>query len=279
MKTISMIKPRKFFEKLFHKFSDDGTTDLAASLAYYFLLSLFPLLLFILTLLPYLQLDSYQVIAFVQNYAPGETGTMIADNIQFLLDQPKEGLLIISLLATLWTASGGIGALIRSLNRAYDATETRSFVKVKLLSIGLTVAMVIVIAITLILPVFGGLIVEAIASFIFIPFGYEILLQALRWIIGLSIMVFVLMMLYRLAPNTNFKLKEVFFGSVFATLTWQLISLGFSFYVTNFGNYEATYGAIGGIIILMTWFYITGIILIVGGQINATLYQLKRENQ
>lgn len=244
-------------------------------MAYFFLLSIFPLLLFILTLLPYLSLEADQVVAFIQTQAPGDSGSIISENVQSLLSEPRGGLLSIGLLGTLWTASGGVGALIRSMNRAYEVKESRSFVKVKLLSVGLTIAMVFVIGITLILPVLGQVIFDGIKSAIFIPSGLAILFQALRWVIGAVIMVIVLMMLYRVAPNDTFKLKEVFWGSIFATIAWQLISFGFSFYVTNFGNYEATYGALGGIIILMVWFYLTGLILIIGGQINATLHQLK----
>lgn len=278
MQTISIIKPRSFFKKLVQKFLKDETTDLAAQLAYFFLLSVFPLLLFILTLLPYFSLQTDQVVAFIQNRAPGDAGSLIADNVRSILSEPRGGLLSIGLIATLWTASGGVGALIRSINRAYEVKETRSFVKVKLLSIALTIAMVFVISITLILPVFGEVIFGAIQSIVFIPSGFEILFQALRWVVGFGITVFVLMMLYRVAPNATLKLKEVLWGSVFATIGWLVISVGFSFYVTNFGNYDATYGTLGGIIILMVWFYLTGLILIVGGQVNATLHQLRKNS-
>ncbi|QDI93092.1 YihY/virulence factor BrkB family protein [Salicibibacter halophilus] len=264
---------------LVKKFINDETTGLAAQLAYYFLLSLFPLLLFILTLLPYFSLPVYQVVELIQAYAPGESGDIIANNIASLLSETRGGLLSIGIIGTLWTASRGINAFIRATNRAYGVEETRPFLSVNLLSITLTFSMVFVVAITLFLPVFGQAIMNIIQSFIPIADQLEFLYQILRWVFAVGIMVFVLMMLYRAAPNASFKLREVFWGAVTATVGWQLISVGFSFYVTNFGNYEATYGAIGGIIVLMIWFYITGIILILGGQINAVLYKWTNEER
>lgn len=279
VRTISIQKPKEFITMLVKKFMDDETTGLAAQLAYYFLLSLFPLLLFILTLLPYFNLPIHQVVEFIQVYAPGESGEIIANNIASLLSETRGGLLSIGIIGTLWTASRGINAFISATNRAYGVEETRPFLSVNLLSITLTFSMVFVVAITLFLPVFGQAIMNIIQSFIPIADQLEFLYQILRWIVAVGIMVFVLMTLYRAAPNASFKLRDVFWGAVTATVGWQLISVGFSFYVANFGNYEATYGAIGGIIVLMIWFYITGIILIVGGQINAVLYKWKNEGR
>ncbi|QQK81476.1 YihY/virulence factor BrkB family protein [Salicibibacter cibi] len=272
---ISIKNSKAFFKMLFQKFQNDETTGLAAQLAYYFLLSLFPLLLFILTLLPYFSLPINQVIEWIQDFAPGDTGQMIAGNVSSLLSETRGGLLSVGLIGTLWTASGGISAFIRATNRAYEVKETRPFLKVKLLSLTLTFSMVFVIAITLIIPVFGQAIINVIQTWIPFSYNMEFLFQVLRWVIAISIMIFVLMMLYYAAPNAHFKMREVFWGAFIATIGWQITSLGFSFYVSNFGNYEATYGAIGGIIILMLWFYLTGIILIVGGQINALLYKWK----
>ncbi|AXF57977.1 YihY/virulence factor BrkB family protein [Salicibibacter kimchii] len=259
------------------KFMEDETTGLAAQLAYYFLLSLFPLLLFILTLLPYFNLPVHQVVEVIRMYAPGDTGQIIADNITSLLSETRGGLLSIGIIGTLWTASRGVNAFIRATNRAYGVEEERSFLNVNLLSMVLTFSMVFVVALTLFLPVFGQAIMNVIQSFIPLPDQLEFLYQLLRWVVAVGIMVFVLMMLYRAAPNASFKMRDVFWGAVTATVGWQLISVGFSFYVTNFGDYEATYGAIGGIIVLMIWFYLTGIILIIGGQINAVLYNWKNE--
>ncbi|QQK81805.1 YihY/virulence factor BrkB family protein [Salicibibacter cibi] len=261
---------------LVKKFMNDETTGLAAQLAYYFLLSLFPLLLFILTLLPYFSLPVSQVVDFIQTYAPGETGELIANNVSSLLSDTRGGLLSVGLIGTLWTASGGINAFIRATNRAYEVEETRSFLTVRLLSMTLTFSMVFVVAITLFLPVFGQAMMDFIQSFIPLADHMALLYQVLRWVVAIGIMVFVLMVLYLAAPNAAFKLREVFWGALFATVVWQLISVGFSYYVSNFGNYEATYGAIGGIIVLMIWFYLTGIILIVGGQLNAVLYKWKQ---
>lgn len=144
---------------------------MAASLAYYFLLSLFPLLIFVITLIPYLSISEDMISGLINDYAPGQTGQLFDENIQNYLSHPSEGLMSIGIIVTLWSASNGVGALIRVLNRAYSTEETRSFVKLKFISIGLTIAMVFVIAVTLLLPVFGHLIIEGAQHFLYIPEG------------------------------------------------------------------------------------------------------------
>lgn len=264
----------QFIKVFLRKIQQDEVADVAALLAYYFFLSLFPLLFFVLSLLPYFDLEKEVVIQFITDYAPGETAGLIIDNINAVLEQPQGGLVSLSLLATLWAASNGTSALIRSINRAYNETENRSFVKTKLLGIFLTVALVVVIVITLLLPVFGQLILNGIEFFVEIPEPFVTLFNVSRYGIGFGIMVFVLMILYYIAPCKKIRLREGVWGALFATFGWQLISYGFSYYVNNFGNYTATYGALGGVIVLLLWFFLTGFIIMVGGEINATIHQL-----
>ncbi|MCA1060044.1 YihY/virulence factor BrkB family protein [Rossellomorea aquimaris] len=258
-----------FSKSLFSNISANDVTGLAAQIAYYFLLSLFPLLIFIVTLLPYLPVEQGDILGVVRDFAPGETMSMIEETLQDVMSNRNSGLLSISIIATIWSASNGMNAIVKSLNRAYEVEETRSFIATRLMSILLTFAMILVFVIALLLPVFG----KQIGLFLFSQFGFSdqflAIWNGIRWAISPIILFIIFVGLYYFAPSKRIKCLSAFPGAIFATLGWVLVSLAFSYYVGSFGNYSATYGSIGGIIVLMIWFYLTGIIIMIGGEINA----------
>ncbi|MEI2665354.1 YihY/virulence factor BrkB family protein [Rossellomorea sp. LJF3] len=258
-----------FSKSLFANISANDVTGLAAQIAYYFLLSLFPLLIFIVTLLPYLPFEQGDILGLVRDFAPGETMSMIEETLQDVMSNRNSGLLSVSIIATIWSASNGMNAIVKSLNRAYDVEETRSFIATRLMSILLTFAMILVFVIALLLPVFG----KQIGLFLFSQFGFSdqflTIWNGIRWAITPIILFIIFVGLYYFAPSKRIKCLSAFPGAIFATLGWVLASLAFSYYVGSFGNYSATYGSIGGIIVLMIWFYLTGIIIMIGGEINA----------
>ncbi|RIW32304.1 YihY/virulence factor BrkB family protein [Bacillus salacetis] len=260
-----------FGKKLFQKVSDGDVTGLAAQLAYFFLLSLFPLLIFMVTLLPYLPFTQEDILNVISDFAPGETMQMIQSTINEVMSNRNTGLLSFSIIATIWSASNGMNAIVKSLNDAYEVEETRSFIVIRLMSILLTIAMIFVFIVALLLPVFG----KQIGLFLFSQFGFSdqflTIWGAVRWAISPIILFIVFVGLYFIAPSKKIKCLSAVPGAVFAALGWVGASLAFSFYVSNFGNYSATYGSIGGIIVLMIWFYLTGIIIMIGGHINAIM--------
>ncbi|MGD6801024.1 YihY/virulence factor BrkB family protein [Rossellomorea vietnamensis] len=266
-----------FFKKLFQKISDGDVTGLAAQLAYFFLLSLFPLLIFMVTLIPYLPVAQEDIMNVISDYAPGETMDMIQSTINEVMSNRNTGLLSFSIIATIWSASNGMNAIVKSLNDAYEVEETRSFIVTRLMSIVLTIAMIFVFVIALLLPVFG----KQIGLFLFSQFGFSdqflTIWGAIRWAISPIILFIVFVGLYFIAPSKKIKCLSAVPGAVFAALGWVGASLAFSYYVSNFGNYSATYGSIGGIIVLMIWFYLTGIIIMIGGHINALMNVKKSE--
>jgi membrane protein len=229
-------------------------------------------------LLPYLNLEPKEIVHFFQEYAPGSTGVLLKKQIYVLLNQSNTSLLSFSILAVLWSASSGTNAIIRAINYAYGTEETRPIWKIKVYGLSLTIGIIVVVVITLLLPVFGKTILEEISRFIEFPDQLSLLFNFLRWVVGFCVMALVLIMLYYLAPNQRFHVKEVLVGSIFATLSWQLISLAFSFYVTNFENYSSTYGSLGAVIILLIWFYLSGMVIVIGGVINAVLFTIKNKN-
>lgn len=260
-----------FGKSLQKRITEADVFGLSAQLAYFFLLALFPFLLFIITLLGYLPIDEDILLDFIGAYAPKETMELINVNISQIVNGQNSGLLSIGIIGTLWSASNGVNAITKAFNRAYQVEEDRSFIIARLIAIALTIAMIGVICIALLLPVFGKMIGVYVFSFVDLSENFVKLWNMLRWILSSVVFLIVLLALYTLAPNVKLKVKNVIWGALFATFGWQLVSLGFSYYVNTIGNYSATYGSLGAVIILMFWFYISGIIIITGGVINAVL--------
>ncbi|MEB2301882.1 YihY/virulence factor BrkB family protein [Lysinibacillus xylanilyticus] len=270
--TVDVMTSRGFMQDLILRLKRVEVSALAAELAYFFLLSFFPLLIFLVTLLPYLNLETTQVYSFLVNIMPDEVYRLIENTLNEILTSRNSSLLSIGVLGTIWSASKGINALIRALNKAYD-TETRGSILDRGLSLVFTIAFVVVIAVALLLPVFGQQVGHFLFSIVGIEEQFEIIWHRMRWSIPPLLIFIVLMGIYRFVPNTDPRLKimSVWPGALFSTLAWLAVTFVFSFYINNFANYSATYGSIGGVIILMLWLYFTGIILIFGGVLNATM--------
>ncbi|RUQ25558.1 YihY/virulence factor BrkB family protein [Peribacillus cavernae] len=270
------MKP-SFLVNLFKRIHRDDVPGLAAQLAYFFLLSLFPLLLFLVTILPYLPFSHQDILSVVRSYAPPESMKLIEENLEEVM-RGNGKLLSFGIIATIWSASNGINAIVRAFNKAYNVVEDRHFLVARGMSIILTVAMIFVFIVALLLPVFG----KQIGLLLTAHFGFSDefiqVWNALRWVISSLVLFFVLVMLYWMAPNKKVTCLSVFPGAFTATIGWSLVSLGFSFYVDKYSNYASTYGSLGGIIVLMIWFYLSGFIIIIGGEINAVESERKEPN-
>lgn len=255
------------------KFSENNVTLLAASQGYYYLLSIFPLLIVCFAIIPYFNLDANQVMDMVEKSLPSGMADLLEENIINLIETPKGGLLTVGIIGALWSASNGINAFMKSTNTAYDVEESRSFINVRLTALGLTLGLIIGLGIAILLPLLGNSIVKYLDMLLHLGGSATILLQVLRWSISIVVLTGILLILYRFAPNKKLPFKHILPGALAASALWQLISFGFSFYIDNFGNYSATYGSLGGIIVIMIWFYLTGLILMIGALINVIYHQ------
>ncbi|PWI22470.1 ribonuclease [Kurthia zopfii] len=269
--------PKGFLKGLINGVKEADVSSAGAQLAYFFLLSLFPLLIFLLTLLPFLNLPQEQVFTMLENILPEQVFSLIESTIKDVLSNRNGGLLSVGIIATLWSASNGVNALIKNLNKSYDITETRPFIVARAVSIFFTVLLIGLIIVALVLPVFGKTIGQFMFEVIGLKEGFLIVWNYVRIIIPPFLIVTVLVLLYWIAPNVKIYFRHAIPGALFATIAWVLISFGFSFYISNFANYSKTYGSIGGIIILMLWLYITGIVLVVGGQVNVAFQKRKKQ--
>ena len=264
---------RQVLTRTWKESGDDNVGLLSAGVGFYLFLAFVPLLAS-LVLTYGLVADPETVARHIQTLArtlPREAATIIADQLQAITGEKNgKGLgLIIAIAIALYGASKGAASIVTALNIAYEVKDTRSFIKRTLLSLVITVGMVALLLI-------GALAISAV-GFIerLLPFSSPVLhvvLQIVFLLLAAAIISTGIALLYRYAPNRpDAPWRWITPGSAAATLIWILASLGFSLYVSNFGNYNATYGSLGGVIVFLTWLYLTGYILLMGGELNSEL--------
>lgn len=272
---IDITTGKGFVQDLFVRMKDVDMSGMGAQLAYFFLLSFFPLLIFIVTLLPYLDLDQEYVFDFIQTMVPAEVFLLIQGTLtEILTTHNGGGLLSIGVLGTIWSASRGVNALIKTLNGAYE-TEPKSGLINRGWSLVFTIALVVVILIVLFISIFGHQFAYNLFNYLGVEESFADFWEKVRWILPPALIFIVLSLMYWIIPNTDPRLRvvSVLPGAVFSTVAWVVLIYGFSYYVNNFGNYASTYGSIAGVIILMLWLYFTGMILIFGGLLNASMHK------
>ena len=249
----------------------DNMPIIAGGVAFFGFLAIFPALIASISI--YGLVASPETVAEqVQSFSaqlPDEAATLIGEQLTSITENSGSALtfgLITSIMAALWSASGGVGNVVTAVNLAYDEVEARGFVKRKLLSLALTLGAVLFVLVTLTLVAVVPTVLEEL------PLGVvgTVLAQVARW--GLLFVVFAgsLAVLYRLAPDRDApQLRWVSLGSLVVTLVWAAVSVGFSLYVNNFGSYDKTYGAIAGVIVLMLWLQLTCFLVLLGAEINS----------
>jgi len=251
--------------------SADNMPIIGAGVAFFAFLAVFPAL--IATISIYGLVASPETVAeqieSLSDQLPADAQSLLADQLTAITQNSGGALtlsLVISILAALWSASGGTGNLITAVNLAYDEVETRGFVKRKLLALGLTLGAIVFVLVTFGLVAVVPVVLDAL------PLGVvgTVLAQVLRWVLLLGVMAGALSVLYRVAPDRDApKFRWVSLGSVVVTVIWAVISLLFSLYVDNFGSYDKTYGAIAGVIVLMLWLQLTVFLVLLGAEINS----------
>jgi membrane protein len=259
--------------RVVRKIQQDDCLGRAAQLAYYFLFALFPFFLVLTTLLGYLPIPNLldRLMDMLGQMLPGEALQLVQDNLHELVSGERGGLLSFGLLAALWTSSSALTAIMDSLNRAYDVEEGRPFWKVRGLAILLTVGLSAFIIVSIVLLTFGPQIGGWIADQMGLGRVFQMAWNVLRWPVIVGLLIVAMALVYYLAPDVEQQWQWITPGSIVAVLGWLLASLGFSYYVNQFGSYNATYGSIGAVIVLLTWMYVSGFFVLVGGEINAEI--------
>jgi membrane protein len=257
--------------RVWREVQDDNCTGQAAQLAYYLIFAVFPFLLFLTTLLGYIPVPNLmdRIMEYLAKLLPGEAVTLLQDNIRQLITEQKGGLLSFGILAALWTSSSAVTAITEALNRAYDVQEGRPFWKVRGTALLLTIGLSVFIVVSMVLLIFGPQLGGWIAALVGLGTAFEIAWNILRWPVIVGLLSIAMACLYYFAPDVEQRWKWITPGAVFAVLVTIAVSLGFSFYVKNFGAYNKTYGSIGAVIVFLTWLYLSGFVILVGGEINA----------
>lgn len=262
----------KILKSLIFRFNDDDVMALSGQLAYSLLLSFFPFLIFLMTIIGFSPINSEDVLSSLRLILPTSAYDLIYNTVIEVVNIKHVNLLSFSFIFMIFSASGGFNAVIKCLNKAYDEKESRSFFKVQLVSIIATLWFVFIIIITFILLIFEKLIGEYILNSYHICFFSCWIWNYLKNLILLFSLLIIFALIYHFTPCRKLKLMDVMPGAIFSTVGWISASYGFTYYVNNFANYSRIYGSIGAVVVIMIWLFISSLVLLIGGEINAILY-------
>jgi len=266
------MKSWEFLKDVYARFMNDDLLSIGAQATFFLLFSLFPFLIFLIALITYMPMvnlqDSIQVLTAL---IPANAYLILRDIVNQTLANRSVTLLSFGVLSALWSSASGVTSLIRGINRAYDQEETRRSWKITAVSLYFTLELAIAIIFSLILIVFGKVLGTQLFHFLGFSDASLQVWNYVGYIIALITTILVFISLYYNTPNRRSKFREVIPGAVVASLGWVIISIAFSYYIDNFGNYSKVYGSLGGIIALLMWLYVSSIIILMGAEINASL--------
>ena len=262
---------KKIAKDLWRRIVKDDIGALGAQLSYSFLFAFFPFLIFAMTLIGCSSIKSEEVLLGLKSFVPLEVYKLTERTVRQVVDNKNLKLLSFGIITAIWIASSGFLAVIKALNKAYEVKENRGIVKVQLIALSCTVILALIIVISFILIIFGEINGSLILKYLGISSSFKNVWNYFRYCIVVIIMVSIFASIYHFIPCRKLTWKEVLPGSIFTAIGWIICSEAFSYYVNNFNNYSMLYGSIGAVIILMTWLFLISILLLVGGEINATL--------
>jgi membrane protein len=259
----------------------DDCLGWAGELAFFWFLALFPALLFVVALASSLPVQHLidVVVGSLARVAPGDVLVLVREQLVQIAHGPPRGLLTLSLLGALWSSSSAMTAIIDTLNQAYHVREGRSWWRVRLLAVGLTVVLFAFTLIAVALVMIGPTLAEYLENSLGVPRRFAWLWAIAEWPLVFGLIVTALGWVYYFAPDVRRRWAWITPGSIAATLLWILASLGFKWYAGHFGEYQKTYGAIGGVIVALLWLYASGLAILIGAELNAAIEHAAAERQ
>ncbi|EIT83954.1 Ribonuclease BN [Fictibacillus macauensis ZFHKF-1] len=263
----------ELFKRMGQRFFALRVYDLSAQMAYYFLLSIFPFLLVIYTLLAYVPVRHHPILELAKPYAPAATYHLIDKTLHYTVSTQRGNILSFSLIIMLWLSSMGFQSFKRIVNDAYYIKKRENMLKRIFEGLLLTIGFMVAIALSIFLPVVQR-IMHRYFNEIFANQSFHSLWIAVQWGMGSLFLLFFFTMVYYFTPNVSVRLRQVMPGALFSMIGWQAVSLGFAAYV-KLNNYAALYGQLGGIVVLMIWFYMSAMVLIIGALLNSELHPLQ----
>ncbi len=256
------------------KVSEDYVPTFSAQAAFFIIISFFPFLMFLLTLIQFLPLKESELYMLIRNFFPSGINTYIVSLVSDVYVQPATTIISITAITTLWSASRGFLAIVRGLNTVYGIKETRNYFKLRITSAIYTLAFAIIIVVSLGLLVFGNRIFLFITAQFPLINDLAVAIIGLRTIVSLAIYTIFFLLLYIVIPNRKTKLFNELPGAVIAAAGWMLFSFLFSIYIDNFAKFSTMYGSLTAFVLLMLWLYFCMYIVFVGAEINVLLPKL-----
>jgi len=272
---LKTVGPWTFGKRVYQKINGDGILTWAAALAYSWLFAVFPFLIFLLTLVPYLPEHSRrtadrEITQFISKTL-GTAAPVINDNIQKLLYKSRGGLLGIGLLVSLWAAGSGMSMTMCALDQCYDIKKGRPFYKQRLLALLLTIIVVaMLLVVMLVLPV-GYALEKWLLKWHMASMSVIVGFAILRYVIAVTLLLGILSIIYHLGPAIRQRFRMLSPGAIFSLVVWLSLDVMFRLYIEKFARYEKTYGTVGGVAIMLLFFYLSGAVLLIGAEINSAI--------
>ena len=256
---------------------DDEAPELAAGLAYRFLFALFPFAIFVAALAAFVSQaigigdPTDEILGAIGDNLPPDVASQISPQLEQVLGQSRPGLLSIGAIAALWAATSGISSLMGAMNKAYDVDETRNFFVKNGLALLLTLVGSVAILAAFVTIVGGSIVTEQLVTELGVPSQTWDMIALLRYPLVLAVVALGVGVLFRFGPNVAVSFRWTLVGGLVFALGWVLATALFGVYVANFGSYANTYGALGGVVVLMLWFYLTALLLLVAAELTSVL--------
>lgn len=253
------------------KIREDHVSAYSAQAAFFVIISIFPFLMFLLTLIQYLPLTESTIMIMVKGVFPSNLSPVFIRIIAEVFEKGSTTIVSITAISTLWSASRGFLALVRGLNSVYGIKETRNYIKLRIVSTLYTLAFALVLIITLLILVFGNRLYIWIEGIFPILSDFALFVISLRTIIVLALLIVFFLILFLIVPNRKSKVMDELPGAIIVATGWMAFSYLFSYYIDNMSNFSNTYGSLTAIVLLMLWLYFCMYILFIGGEINSVL--------
>lgn len=264
---------KELARRTFKGIINDNLFDLAAQQAYYFFFALFPAILTLISIASFFPISNLvdDSITMLGRFAPPDVLTVITDQMEKISKSNQGGALTFAFLLTLWSTSGAMVSIITTLNAAYGIIEGRPLWKVRLTALALTIGMSIFILASMALVLAGPTFAEHLANSMHLGAAFKWAWWVLQWPVVFILVASAIGIVYYFAPDAEQDWAWITPGSIVATLLWVIVSLAFKLYISYFGNYNETYGTLGAFIVLLTWFYLSGLSILVGAEMNAEI--------
>lgn len=269
-----------FLVRLQRKVAQDDCMGMAAQIAFYNVLGLFPLMIFLLNIIglfPVGQALQAELVDELGAQMPPEAASFVADTVLGLLPAGNQGLFGLGLVASLWGASMATGAMITTINRAYNIRPRRNLIKQKVLSIWLTLVLAILWMLAFVIVLVGPRVTQGVFEMLNIASETNTFWTSARLPMAFGLTLVSLSILYYIAPEAKQRFRWILPGAATGTLLWMVASSGFRYFLRNFGSYDVTYGSIAGLVILMVWFWLSGLVFLLGAEVNSLMKRIDEE--